>query len=101
MPQPGEPSYTNDDPLWFKDAIVYELNVRAYHDSGGFTPSEMTTDTRLIGRSVWNTKWLLIIPGDLLLDPPEMGIDRFIGDPVDPGVSDILLYFQTYAYSGN
>jgi maltose alpha-D-glucosyltransferase/alpha-amylase len=24
-----------DDPLWYKDAIIYELHVRAYHDSDG------------------------------------------------------------------
>ncbi|MHC4343333.1 MAG: hypothetical protein ACYSUP_01445 [Planctomycetota bacterium] len=38
---------------------------RAYPD-GGFDPSEMTYDSRLIGRSVWNTRWLLIIPGHSL-----------------------------------
>jgi maltose alpha-D-glucosyltransferase/alpha-amylase len=24
-----------DDPLWYKDAIIYELHVRAFHDSSG------------------------------------------------------------------
>ncbi len=24
-----------DDPLWFKDAVIYELHVRAFHDSDG------------------------------------------------------------------
>src|SRR6267142_2481152 len=24
-----------DDPLWYKDAIIYELHVRAFHDSVG------------------------------------------------------------------
>ncbi len=24
-----------DDPLWFKDAIIYELHVRAFHDANG------------------------------------------------------------------
>src|SRR5688500_9651308 len=24
-----------DDPLWYKDAIIYELHVRAFHDSNG------------------------------------------------------------------
>ena len=23
------------DPLWYKDAIIYELHVRAFHDSNG------------------------------------------------------------------
>jgi maltose alpha-D-glucosyltransferase/alpha-amylase len=25
----------DDDPLWYKDAIIYELHVRAFHDSNG------------------------------------------------------------------
>ena len=25
----------NDDPLWYKDAIIYELHVKAFHDSNG------------------------------------------------------------------
>src|SRR5579872_3402411 len=29
--KPGSAS----DPLWFKDAIIYELHVRAFHDSDG------------------------------------------------------------------
>src|ERR1043166_5641172 len=24
-----------DDPLWFKDAIIYEVHVRAFYDSSG------------------------------------------------------------------
>ena len=24
-----------DDPLWYKDAVIYELHVRAFHDSSG------------------------------------------------------------------
>jgi maltose alpha-D-glucosyltransferase/alpha-amylase len=27
--------WRNDDPLWYKDAIVYELHVRAFYDSNG------------------------------------------------------------------
>ena len=83
---------------------------RAYHDSGDFDPSEASTDSRLIGRSVWNTQWMLIIPGETLLNPSNEGLDTFIyGQPVPggggardgDGVKDILLFFQTYAYSGN
>jgi len=55
-----------------------------------------TMDTRLIGRSVWNTQWLLIIPGGTLLADPEMGLDTFVET-----VTDIKLFFQTYAYSGD
>ena len=71
---------------------------------------QMTTDTRLIGRSVWNTRWLLIIPGGTMLYDPEDGLDTFIhGQPLPggdgerdgEGVRDISFFFQTYAYSGN
>ncbi len=71
-------------------------SFRAYHDTGGFNPAETTTDSRLIGRSVWNSRWLLIIPGATLLADPEQGLDTFV-DQVD----DIKLFFQTYAFSGN
>ncbi len=71
-------------------------SFRAYPDSGTFDPSQMTTNSRLIGRSVWNTQWLLIIPGRTLLADPFLGLDKLVCN-----VSDIKLFFQTYAYSGN
>ena len=54
------------------------------------------TNRRLVGRSVWNNKWKLVIPGDTLLKDPEEGLDRFIQT-----VNDIKIYFNTYSYSGN
>jgi len=99
------------DPDWIPlhDSLNEDLggirrisSFRAYHDSGGFDPSETTTESRLIGRSVWNTKWMLIIPGGTLLANPNQGLDTFIhGQDGGGGISDILLFFQTYAYSGN
>ncbi|HSH15790.1 MAG TPA: hypothetical protein VLD18_07140, partial [Verrucomicrobiae bacterium] len=71
-------------------------SFRAFHDSGFFDPAETITDTRLIGRSVWNTDWLLIIPGGTFLFDADEGLDTFIDS-----VSDIRIFFQTYAYSGN
>ena len=35
--------------------------------SAAIDPSQVTTSTRLSGRSVWNTEWMLIIPGGTLL----------------------------------
>jgi probable HAF family extracellular repeat protein len=70
--------------------------LRAYHDGGEFDPSEAVTDSRLIGRSVWNTEWMLVIPGGTLLSDPDAGLEAFAAS-----VSDIKLLFQTYAYSGN
>jgi len=81
---------------------------RAYHDSGNFDPSQTISDSRLIGRSVWNTRWLLIIPGGNLSSDRNEGIQRFINGALKPdgtrdgnGVTDIKIFFQTYAYSGN
>jgi len=85
-------------------------DFRAYHDRGYMDQSEMQYDSRLVGRSVWNTRWLLIIPGSSLLYDPEEGLDTFIrgpevfggyGERTGNGISDIKLFFETYAYSGN
>lgn len=84
-------------------------DFRAYHDGGSFNQAEMTYDSRLIGRSVWNTRWLLIIPGASLHGDPEEGLNTLIYGPkisgtenrTGNGVTDIKIFFQTYAYSGN
>ncbi|HYN65077.1 MAG TPA: maltose alpha-D-glucosyltransferase [Candidatus Limnocylindrales bacterium] len=31
----GAPQLLRDDPLWYKDAIIYQLHVKAYQDSSG------------------------------------------------------------------
>ena len=108
-----------DDPAWIPsfDSLSGDLaairrfgRLRAYHDSGEFRESEVHRDSRLIGRSVWNTKWMLIIPGSTLYSDSEEGVRRFIhGKLLDPadgidgprdgnGVSDIKLFFETYAF---
>jgi len=73
-------------------------SFRAYHDSGSeaVNISELVTDSRLVGRSVWNTGWILIIPGRALNADPDEGLDRFI-----ELVKDIRLVFETYGFSGN
>ena len=68
---------------------------RAYQDMT-FDLDEFDESTRLVGRSVWNTEWVLIIPGAYLLGDPVEGLNRFINS-----ISDIKLYFQTYSASGN
>ena len=61
-------------------AIKPYVRMRAYPYTPDLQPTELNTDTRLIGRSVWNTQWILVIPGTTLLADPAMGIDRFIED---------------------
>jgi hypothetical protein len=64
-------------------------------DNGRLFPS-MFTNNRLIGRSVWNTRWKIVIPGQTLLNDADEGLDRFIDT-----VEDIKLHLETYSYSGN
>lgn len=56
---------------------------------------------KLTGRSIWNTRWLLIIPGSELegADPAE-GVDVFINGTSGTGVRDIEFVFNGYGYSG-
>ena len=46
-----------------------------FKDNAGMVPDNYT-NTRLIGRSVWNSKWKLVIPGRSLLNDPDEGLDR-------------------------
>ena len=72
-------------------------SFRAYHDgSDEINEDELTYNSRLVGRSVRNTQWVLIIPGRTLNADPEVGLNRFIEQ-----VSDIKLVFETYGYSGS
>ena len=49
---------------------------------------------------MWNTEWVLIIPAAYLLSDRQQALDTFIDGPDgNGGVSDILLFFQTYAYA--
>jgi len=66
------------------------------YGEGGTLLRTQYTNNRLVGRSVWNTQWKLVIPGNTLLNDPKEGLDRFIRT-----VSDIKLHFVTYSYSGN
>ena len=55
----------------------------------------MEYDSRLIGRSVWNSRWLLIIPGAGLLDDAQEGLSVLTNT-----ISDIKIHFSTYSHQG-
>ncbi|MCG8669802.1 MAG: hypothetical protein MI867_10355 [Pseudomonadales bacterium] len=67
-----------------------------------FDFANVTTSGRLVGRSVWNTEWVLIIPGDSLAADGSIGLDTLIsGDDnnaTNEGVTDIRLVFDTYSF---
>jgi hypothetical protein len=62
---------------------------------GGTSPLEFS-NSRLIGRSVWNTRWKIVIPAYTLLNDEKEGLKRFAAS-----VKDIMLYLRTYSHSGN
>ncbi len=69
---------------------------RAVPDGTVFSSSPGFLNSRLIGRSVWNSRWKLVIPGPTLLADPARGMDTF-----KRTVKDIKIHFETYSYSGN
>jgi hypothetical protein len=58
-------------------------------------PAEFT-NSRLVGRSVWNTRWKIVIPAYTLLTDEQDGLNRFVAS-----VTDIQLFLRTYSHSGN
>ena len=102
-----KPSYTSSDslsePLFsvrgnqaFRPVSTTSVfNASIYGANGALQPSQYT-NKRLIGRSVWNSQWKLVIPGRNLLNDPNEGLERFI-----QSVRDVKLYFITYSYAGN
>ena len=69
---------------------------RAVPDGTVFSSGAGFTNSRLIGRSVWNSRWKLIIPARTLLADPVKGMQIF-----QQTVKDIKVHFETYSYSGN
>ncbi len=69
---------------------------RAVPDGTVFSSSPGFTNGRLIGRSVWNSRWKIIIPGETLLADPKRGMQIFIDT-----VKDIKLHFESYSTAGN
>jgi hypothetical protein len=54
------------------------------------------TNARLIGRSVWNGQWKIVIPAHTLLKDEQTGMNNFAAT-----VNDIKLFLRTYSNSGN
>ncbi len=89
------PQGTLNEQLWIlrKHQAFRPVDDPAYFYSS--MPAEFT-NARLVGRSVWNTRWKLVIPAYTLLSDEQAGIDRFV-----QSVTDIKLFFRTYSNSGN
>jgi hypothetical protein len=92
--------YVPDDYANLTPIRRYAL-MPANHDQQN-NPENTGGFSRLIGRSVWNTRWLLIIPAGALRSDRSEALRIFIdGRTGDGGVDDILLTFKVYSMSGN
>jgi len=80
----------------FRPVSSASLFTPDIYGDGGMLRRSVFTNNRLVGRSVWNSEWKLVIPGRTLLSNPKEGLDRFLQT-----VKDIKLHFVTYSYSGN
>ena len=108
VPYPSITANLND-PAWkpitdslngaFGDTKQFS-SFRAFgFDHSQLTPYEQSTvtpDARLVGRSAWNTKWLMIIPGATLTPIRNHGLDVFLNS-----LKDIKVTINSYGYSGN
>ena len=85
-------------------------SFRAYYAGTNEPPSDDSLDcTRLVGRSAWNTRWILVIPASSLAADRENAIAALIngydadrdGKPDAAGIADIQIGLKTYSTSGN
>ena len=80
----------------FRPVSTTDLFGADIYESGGMILRSQFTNNRLVGRSVWNSQWKLVIPGKTLLHDPNEGLERFLQT-----VKDIKIHFVTYSFSGN
>ena len=79
------------------------------HSTMSVIGGDEVTSHRLVGRSVWNDRWLLVIPASSLSSDRANALKTFIngldtdkdGQIDAPGVSDIEIGFRAYSRSGN
>ena len=79
------------------------------HSTMAVLGGDEVTSKRLVGRSVWNDRWLLVIPASSLSSDRVNALKTFIhgldtnkdGQVDVPGVSDIQIGFRAYSRSGN
>lgn len=89
------PQGTLNEQLWIirKHQAFRPVNDPAYFYSS--LPGEFT-NSRLVGRSVWNSQWKIVIPSYTLLNKEDEALNRFVRS-----VGDIQLFLRTYSHSGN
>ncbi len=78
---------------------INKINPMEVFTDDTYVPGSLISSSELVGRTVWNTEWVLVIPGKVFNQDPAEGIRLFIhGQSGNGGVSDIKVLFDTYAY---
>ncbi|MCQ2389878.1 MAG: hypothetical protein MJ240_00530 [Kiritimatiellae bacterium] len=103
IPYPlSDAQWRSTDWSMMKDVFGNELCTQRRHPTirasvaPTFDESGMSYNARLIGRSVWNDQWWLIIPAASLDSANETARANFVNT-----IKDIHLYLKTYSFSGN
>ncbi|MEN9632667.1 MAG: hypothetical protein RL077_1071 [Verrucomicrobiota bacterium] len=89
-------SWTSSNSLTENYVLRQHQAFRAVADGAVFSTDRGFTNGRLIGRSVWNSRWKLVIPAETLLADPKKGMQVFIDT-----VKNIKIHFETYSTAGN
>ena len=103
IPYPfSDAQWQSTDWSMMKDIFSNEMCAQRRHPTiraavaPSFDESGMSYNARLIGRSVWNDGWWLIIPAASLHSDDATARKNFVET-----VKDIHLYLKTYSFSGN
>ena len=83
----------------YSNALCVQRRHPAIRATVGASFDEASTlvyNSRLIGRSVWNGEWWVLIPAASLNADSNTGKNAFLDN-----VKDIHLYLKTYSFSGN
>jgi len=103
IPYPfSDAQWQSTDWSMMKDIFSNEMCTQRRHPTiraavaPTFAESDMSYNARLIGRSVWNDGWWLIIPAASLHSDDATARENFVNT-----VKDIHIYLKTYSFSGN
>ena len=71
-------------------SLAEQESLRTVHPGADFK------STRLVGRSAWNDRWIIVIPASAIDADREKAMDL-----IESGVKDVKLGIRAYARQGN